>query len=98
MTRATIHPDQLRLNASSGDLDVELKKTHLGYCLRFVLCFHYDTAYGYTDPNTVGLISQILTPLVITAGATLTFLRKRIATALSGLMQRLRGKADVSQG
>jgi hypothetical protein len=55
-------------------------------------------AYGYTDPNTVGLISQILTPLVITAGATLTFLRKRIATALSGLMQRLRGKADVSQG
>jgi hypothetical protein len=55
-------------------------------------------AYGYTDPNTVGLISQILTPLVITAGATLTFLRKRIVTALSGLMQRLRGKADVSQG
>jgi hypothetical protein len=55
-------------------------------------------AYGYTDPNTVGLISQILTPLVITAGATLTFLRKRIATALSGLVHRLRGKADVSQG
>jgi len=55
-------------------------------------------AYGYTDPNTVGLISQILTPLVITAGATLTFLRKRIATALSGFVQRLRGKADVSHG
>jgi hypothetical protein len=55
-------------------------------------------AYSYTDPNTVGLISQILTPLVITAGATLTFLRKRIATALSGLVHRLRGKADVSQG
>jgi hypothetical protein len=55
-------------------------------------------AYGYTDPNTVGLISQILTPLVITAGATLTFLRKRIAAALSGFVQRLRGKADVSQG
>jgi hypothetical protein len=35
---------------------------------------------------------------VITAGATLTFLRKRIANALSGLMQRLRGKADVSEG
>lgn len=64
------------------------------------LCFVFMTipAYGYTDPNTVGLISQILTPLVITAGATLTFLRKRIATALSGIMHRLRGKADVSEG
>jgi hypothetical protein len=63
-------------------------------------CFVFITipAYGYTDPNTVGLISQILTPLVITAGATLTFLRKRIATTLSGLIQRLRGKADVSRG
>jgi hypothetical protein len=64
----------------------------------FSLIFITIPAYGYTDPNTVGLISQILTPLVITAGATLTFLRKRIVTALSGLMQRLRGKADVSQG
>lgn len=61
----------------------------------FCLVFITIPAYGYTDPNTVGMISQILTPLVITASATLTILRKRIANALSRIMHRLRGKADV---
>ena len=52
-------------------------------------------AYGYTDPNTVGLISQILTPLLITAGACVTFLRKSIVDAFSGLTRRFRRRSDV---
>ena len=62
-----------------------------------VLCFLSTTipAYGYTDPNTVGMISQMLTPLVITAGTTLTLFRKRVGAVFTGLMNRLRGKADV---
>ncbi len=61
------------------------------------LCVVFVTipAYGYTDPNTVGLISQILTPLLITAGACLTFLRKSVGAALSGLSRRLRRRSDV---
>lgn len=58
------------------------------------LCFAIITvpAYGYADPNTVGLLSQVLTPLLITAGACVTFLRKSIMNAASGLWQRLRGR------
>jgi len=58
------------------------------------LCFALITvpAYGYADPNTVGLLSQVLTPLLITAGACVTFLRKSIMNAFSGLWQRLRGR------
>jgi hypothetical protein len=61
------------------------------------LCLVFLTipAYGYTDPNTVGLISQILTPLLITAGACLTFLRKSVGSAISGLSRRLRRRSDV---
>jgi hypothetical protein len=59
------------------------------------LCFALITvpAYGYADPNTVGLLSQVLTPLLITAGACVTFLRKSIMNACSGLWQRLRGRS-----
>jgi len=52
-------------------------------------------AYGYTDPNTVGLISQILTPLLITAGACLTFLRKSLLDVFAALSRRLRRRSDV---
>lgn len=51
-------------------------------------------AYAYADPNTVGLLSQVLTPLLITAGACATFLRKSIGHALSGLWQRLRRRSN----
>ena len=51
-------------------------------------------AYGYADPNTVGLLSQVLTPLLITAGACATFLRKSIASAFSGMWQRLRRRSN----
>jgi hypothetical protein len=52
-------------------------------------------AYGYADPNTVGLISQVLTPLLITAGACATFLRKGIGNFFGGLWRRLRGRGDA---
>jgi hypothetical protein len=53
--------------------------------------------YGlvYADPNTVGLVSQILTPLLIIVGASVTFLRQRIVAALSGLSRRLRRRANA---
>jgi hypothetical protein len=52
-------------------------------------------AYGYADPNTVGLISQVLTPLLITAGACATFLRKSLAVAWGRLWRRLRRGTDA---
>jgi hypothetical protein len=52
-------------------------------------------AYGYADPNTIGLISQILTPLLITAGACVTFLRKSLAVACGRLWRRVRGGTDA---
>lgn len=52
-------------------------------------------AYAYVDPNAAGLISQIITPLLIAAAAGLTFLRKQIGTAFSAVMHRLRRRADV---
>jgi hypothetical protein len=61
------------------------------------LCLVFITmpAYGYTDPNTVGLLSQILTPLLITAGACVTFLRKSIVDAFAALSRRFRRRSDV---
>lgn len=52
-------------------------------------------AHAYADPNTVGLLSQVLTPLLITAGACATFLRKSIGTAFAGIWQRLRRRGDA---
>jgi hypothetical protein len=52
-------------------------------------------AYGYVDPNASGLISQILTPLLIAGAAGLTFLRRRVGAVVAGLVQRLRRKADA---
>jgi hypothetical protein len=52
-------------------------------------------AYAYIDPNAAGLVSQILTPLLIAAAAGVTFLRKQIGAAFSSLSQRFRGRADV---
>jgi hypothetical protein len=62
------------------------------------LCFVFIAipAYAYVDPNAGGLISQILTPLLIFAAAGVTFLRKQIGAALAGLSRRLRRRrADV---
>lgn len=42
-------------------------------------------AYAYIDPNAAGLISQILTPLLLAGAAAATFLRKQIGAAFSSL-------------
>ena len=52
-------------------------------------------AYAYIDPNAAGLLSQILTPLLVVAAAGFTFFRKQVGAIFSGLSRRLRGRADV---
>ena len=52
-------------------------------------------AYAYIDPNAAGLVSQIITPLLIAAAAGLTFLRKQIGAAFATLSRRLRRRVDV---
>lgn len=52
-------------------------------------------AYGYIDPNAAGLVSQILTPLLVAAAAGYTFFRKQSGAALAGVSRRLRGRADA---
>ena len=62
-----------------------------------LLCTVFITvpAYAYVDPNAVGLVSQILTPLLIAAGASATFFRKQVGGLLAGLLRRLGLRADV---
>jgi hypothetical protein len=47
-------------------------------------------AYAYTDPNAVGLASQLITPLLIMLSAGIAFLRKQIGAAFGALTRRLR--------
>ena len=67
-------------------------------CMAFCflcLVFLAVPAYAYADPNTVGLISQVLTPLLIMAGACVTFLRKSLLAAFDRMRRRMRGRAEV---
>jgi hypothetical protein len=59
------------------------------------LVFIATPAYAYIDPNAAGLLSQIITPLLIAAAASVTFLRKQIGATFSSLSRRLRRRADV---
>ena len=52
-------------------------------------------AYGYIDPNAAGLASQFLTPLLLAAAAGLTFFRKQMGAAWTGLSRRLRRRSDA---
>jgi len=77
-------------------------KSHQNALRAYVLCslcvaFIATPAYAYVDPNAAGLISQILTPLLIAAAAGLTFLRKQIGAAFSALSHRLRRRVDVKE-
>jgi len=64
------------------------------FCCLCVL-FIATPSYAYIDPNAAGLVSQILTPLLVAAAAGLTFFRKRVAEVFAGLSRRLRRRADV---
>jgi Na+/H+ antiporter NhaB len=52
--------------------------------------------YAYIDPNASGLISQIVTPLLVVAAAAITFLRRRLGLVFSALAARIRRSADAS--
>jgi hypothetical protein len=52
-------------------------------------------AQAYIDPNAAGLLSQIITPLLVAAAAGLTFFRKRLGDFFTGLSRRFRRGADV---
>jgi amino acid permease len=70
--------------------------TVLLVCCLCVLCF-LTPAYAYIDPNAAGLVSQILTPLLIAAAAIFAFFRKQVIAVLDGLSRRLRRRADVER-
>lgn len=53
------------------------------------------TAYAYIDPNAAGLISQVLTRLLVAATAGVTFFRKRIVHFFVLLSLRVHRPADV---
>jgi len=63
----------------------------------FCLVFVTTPAYGYIDPNAAGLVSQIITPLLIAAAAAATFLRKQIGAVFSAFSRRLRRRPDVKE-
>jgi hypothetical protein len=52
-------------------------------------------AYAYIDPNAAGLVSQILTPLLVAGAAAFTFFRKQVEAFFSSVSRRLRRRADV---
>jgi hypothetical protein len=62
-----------------------------------VLClvFVATPAYAYIDPNAAGLLSQIITPLLVAAAAGFTFFRKQVGSLFSRMSRRLRRRADV---
>ena len=68
--------------------------TAVGLCALCLLVVA-TPAYAYVDPNAAGLISQIITPLLIAAAAGLTFLRKQIGAAFSALSRRFRRRVDA---
>jgi hypothetical protein len=75
-------------------------KRHRNLLLALLACFLYvvmiaTPAYAYIDPNAAGLVSQIITPLLVAAAAGLTFFRKRIAEVFSSVSRRLRRRADA---
>jgi hypothetical protein len=69
-------------------------RTSAVVCFLFILLITAP-AWAYIDPNAAGLVSQILTPLLIAAGAALTFFRKQMGAALAGLSRRLRRRVDA---
>lgn len=62
-----------------------------------VLCLLLVTtpAYAYIDPNAAGLVSQIITPVIVAAAAGFTFFRKQVSAGFASLSRRLRQRADV---
>jgi hypothetical protein len=80
----------------------ELMKHHQKFLVATVVCILSlvlitTPAYAYIDPNAAGLVSQIITPLLIAAAAAATFLRRQIGAVFSALSRRLRQRPDVKE-
>ena len=52
-------------------------------------------AHAYIDPNAAGLLSQIITPLLVAVAAAVTFFRRQIANLFEAMTRRFRRRADV---
>lgn len=63
-------------------------------CLLCVLVIAMP-AYAYIDPNAAGLLSQIITPMLVAAAAGYAFFRKQIGAMFAGISRRFRRRADV---
>jgi hypothetical protein len=63
-------------------------------CVGFIL-FIALTAYAYIDPNAAGLLSQIITPLLVAAAAAFTFFRKQVGAAFAGVLRLFRRSTDA---
>lgn len=66
----------------------------VAFCVIAVL-FITVPAHAYIDPNAAGLLSQIITPLLVAVAAGLTFFRKRIGDLFADISRRFRRGADV---
>lgn len=64
------------------------------FCATLVLLITVP-AHAYIDPNAAGLLSQIITPLLVAAAAGLTFFRRRLSDFFAGISRRFRRGADV---
>ncbi len=64
------------------------------FCAVFLL-FITVPAHAYIDPNAAGLLSQIITPLLVAAAAGLTFFRRRLGDLFTTISRRFRRGADV---
>ena len=60
-----------------------------------ILLLMHVPAYAYIDPNAAGLLSQIITPLLVVAAAGVTFFRKRLGDLFAGISKLFRRGADV---
>jgi hypothetical protein len=66
----------------------------VAFCV-IVLLFVAVPAHAYIDPNAAGLLSQIITPLLVAAAAGLTFFRKQVADLFAGIARRFGRGADA---
>jgi len=77
-------------------------KRHRNVSVSVVVCclcivFVATPAYAYIDPNAAGLLSQIITPLLVAVAAGFTFFRKQVSAVFASLSRRLRRRADVKE-
>ncbi len=65
----------------------------VAFCLAVTILI-VTPAYAYIDPNAAGLLSQIITPLLVAAAAGFTFFRKQVANLFAGVTRRFRRDSD----